>query len=162
MIISAILGLIIYHNFLFGGSLSFNEQSVINMSLSMGILICFLWGYRVPTQITLNVFDYWFVIFPLAFIILLYGVILGYEQIAINLEMKDFVPYSKDFKIGLGIAAMTSIGAIMVLLNADRRLRRIERGTLNGNVENVLSDFIKQEVKRQVELELSKSNKEKR
>jgi len=87
---------------------------------------------------------------------------LGYEQIAINLEMKDFVPYSKDFKIGLGIAAMTSIGAIMVLLNADRRLRRIERGTLNGNVENVLSDFIKQEVKRQVELELSKSNKEKR
>ena len=156
MIISAILGLILYFSFLYGEPLQFFDQSVINISLSLGILICFIWGYEAPSRITLNVFDYWFVIFPLAFILLLYGLISAYEQIAISSQMKDFVPFDESFKIGLGIAVMTSLGAIMVLINADRRLRRIENKILNENHDNDLPELIKQEVKRQIALELTK------
>ena len=156
MIISVILGLIIYINFLYGESLPFFYQSVINISLSFGILVCFILGYKVPTQITLNVFDYWFVLFPLAFILLLFGLIWTYEQIAINSQMKDFVPVDKFFKIGLGIAVMTSLGSIFVQINADKRLRKIEKEIFNKNSNNNLSELIKKEVERQLALELTK------
>ena len=159
VIISAILGLIIYVNFWFGGSQSIYDQSAINLPLSFGILICFIVGYKIPTQITLNVFDYWFVIFPLAFVLLLYGIIFVYEQIMINAHAVDFEPIDKFFKIGLGIAVMTSLGAIMVQINADRRLRNIEKSILNEIKSNELSDSVKEEIRKIVEQELNKQRK---
>lgn len=155
IIISVILGLILYLNFWFGGTMSYYDQSMINVPVTIGILICFILGYKIPAQKTMNAFDYWFVIFPLAFILLLYGLIFAYEQVMTSAHVEGFVPIDKFFKIGLGIAVMTSIGAIMVQINADRRLRKIENKIYSGN-QTELSDLIKQEIKKQVESELAK------
>lgn len=142
-------------NFWYRESIPFLYQNLISMVLSLAILVCFIWARKIPTQVTLNSFDYWFVIFPLVFVLFLYGLILAYEQIAINSQMVDFVPIDKFFKIGLGISLLTSLGSVMVLINADRRLRKIEKELFN-KTENGLSELIKKEVEIQLRLELTK------
>lgn len=155
IIISTFLVILLISNFWYRESLSFVHQNLISIISTLGILACFIWGYRIPSHAALKGFDYWFVIFPLAFVLLLFVMIWSYEQSAIDLQIKDFVPIDKFFKIGLGISIMTSIGSVMVLINADRRLRKIEKEISNKNQDN-LSELIKKEVERQLAMDLAK------
>jgi hypothetical protein len=72
----------------------------------------------------------------------------------IEAQVPEFEPIDKFFKIGLGIALMVSVGALMVQINANRRLRKLEK--VVGNNEISLVDLIKNEIKLQLDEKSSK------
>ena len=119
-----IIGLIEYFLYLFGGSMENFEHGVTATILNMGIFGVFLYGFRVPPEKSSKVFSFWFTAFPLVFILILIGYVYGIEQI------EGMEPIDPFFKISLGIAVLPAMGALMVMINAEKRISNLEKEIL--------------------------------
>ena len=104
------------------------HHGILSVILNMSIFVVFLWGFKIPAEKSSKVFQYWFVAFPLAFILILFGFVFSLEQI------EGFEEIDPLFKIGLGVAVLTALGSLMVMVISEKRLSRLEKEVF-GNKE---------------------------
>ncbi len=119
-----ILGIIL--SIAFGLTLSFfdigisSEWSALFTVVFSGVLLAaFYFVVKIEFEMASKIFQYFFVSFPLGLIVLLFAIFYFFEP---NLGTENDY-----FEMGLGIASLTAIAALMVLIFSNQRISNLEK-----------------------------------